>query len=237
MSQPRILIPIPIQDAERRRYTLGKNYVHSLIAAGGVPVLTPTALDEATIYEFFRAADAVMLTGGDDVDPALYGEEKHEKTGGIDPDRDRVETALTRWAVAENKPLLGICRGIQVMNVALGGSLIQDIPSQAPSELTHAGHWHGAARDQVLHTVRCDADSRAALLLGAEVGVNSFHHQSINRVGDAYVVTGRSTDGIVEAIEIPSQRFCLGVQWHPEEMAAGREDMLSLFRALVQAAQ
>jgi putative glutamine amidotransferase len=89
----------------------------------------------------------------------------------------------------------------------------------------------------VLHTVRCDADSRAALLLGAEVGVNSFHHQSINRVGDAYVVTGRSTDGIVEAIEIPSQRFCLGVQWHPEEMAAGREDMLSLFRALVQAAQ
>lgn len=235
MSHPRILTPIPIQDAERRRYTLGKNYVHSLIAVGGVPLLAPTALDEATLYALFTEADAVMLTGGDDVDPALFGEEKHEKTGGIDAERDRAETALMRWCVAENKPVLGICRGIQVMNVALGGSLIQDIPSQAPSELTHAGHWTGAARDQVLHTVTCEAGTRAAALFGRQVGVNSFHHQSIRRLGDGFVVTGRATDGIVEAVEIPSQRFCLGVQWHPEEMAAGRDDMRSLFRALVNA--
>lgn len=237
MAQPRILIPIPIQDAERRRYTLGKNYIHSVIAAGGVPILVPTALDDATVHELFLTADAVMLTGGDDVDPALFGEEKHEKTGGVDADRDRVEMALTRWAVDADTPLLGICRGIQVMNVALGGSLIQDIPSQAPSELTHPGHWHSALRDQVLHTVVCDAGTRAAALLGRDVGVNSFHHQSINRVGDRFVVTGRAPDGIVEAIEIPTQRFCLGVQWHPEEMAAGRADMLDIFRALVHSAQ
>ena len=237
MSQPRILIPIPIQDAERRRYTLGKNYVHSLIAAGGVPLLIPTALDDVTTYELFRAADGVMLTGGDDVDPALFGEDKHEKTGGIDPDRDRVEMALTRWAIAENKPLLGICRGVQVMNVSLGGSLIQDIPSQSPSELTHPGHWYSAPRDQVLHTVRCDAGSHIAALLGAEVGVNSFHHQSIRRVATGFVATAYASDGIVEAIEAPDQRFCVGVQWHPEEMAAGRADMQNLFRMLVDVAR
>jgi putative glutamine amidotransferase len=235
MAQPRILIPIPIQDAERRRYTLGKNYVHSIIAAGGVPLLVPTALDDATLHELFTAADGVMLTGGDDVNPALFGEEVHEKTGGIDHDRDRAEMALMRWCAAADKPVFGICRGIQVMNVALGGSLIQDVPSQAPSELTHPGHWNGAARDQVLHTVTCDEGTRAAALLGRDVGVNSFHHQSIKRLGDGLVVTGRAPDGIVEAVEIPAQRFCLGVQWHPEEMAAGRADMLGIFRAFVAA--
>jgi putative glutamine amidotransferase len=236
MSKPRILIPIPIQDNERRRYTLGKNYVHSVIASGGAPLLVPTALDDGTLRELYLAADGVLLTGGDDVDPALFDEEKHEKTGGIDADRDRMEIALTRWAAAENKPLLGICRGVQVMNVALGGSLIQDIPSQSPSELTHPGHWYSAARDQVLHNVCCDANTRLAGIIGfGDVGVNSFHHQSLKRVAEPFVVTARAPDGIVEAVEIPGNTFCVGVQWHPEEMAAGRPDMMRLFEGLVSA--
>jgi len=131
--------------------------------------------------------------------------------------------------------VFGICRGVQLMNVALGGSLIQDIPSQAPSALTHHGRWNGAARDQVLHTVTCEDGTRSAALFGREVGVNSFHHQSIKRLAEGFVVTGCSTDGIIEAIEIPSQRFCLGLQWHPEEMAEGRADMLGVFRAFVTA--
>jgi putative glutamine amidotransferase len=160
------------------------------------------------------------------------------QTAGIDADRDRIEIALTRWAVADDKALFAICRGIQVVNVALGGSLIQDIPSQFETDLIHAGSSINAARDQVLHAVRSDADSILASIIGSdEVGVNSFHHQSIKALAPALTVTALSPDEIVEAVEHPGKRFFLGVQWHPEEMAAGRADMQALFGALVQASR
>ncbi len=235
-KQPKILIPIPIQDDERRRFQMGKNYVLSVIASGGVPILAPTVLNSATMRDLYAAADGVLLTGGDDVDPALFGESVHPTTAGIDADRDRVELELTRWAVADNKPLLGICRGIQAMNVALGGTLVQDIPSQVETQLIHAGHWHNAARDQVLHTVCSLANTRLAGIIGfGDVGVNSFHHQSIKKAADDFVVTATSNDGVIEAVEIPAHQFCLGVQWHPEEMASSRPDMMRLFEALVTA--
>jgi putative glutamine amidotransferase len=235
MSQPRILIPIPIQDDERRRFTMGKNYIGSVIASGGVPVLVPTALDSATVRELYDAADGVLLTGGADVDPALFGETQHPSTEGIDADRDRVEIDVTRWALADDKPLFAICRGIQVVNVALGGSLIQDIPSQFETDLVHAGSSIKAARDQVLHSVRSAPGSKLEAIIGAgEVGVNSFHHQSVKALAPGLALTALSPDEIVEAVEHPGKRFFLGVQWHPEEMAAGRSDMMALFEALVR---
>ena len=236
MSKPVILVPIPVQDAEQRRYQLGKHYVNSLIACGAIPVLAPVLLDDASLRGLYERADGVLLTGGDDVDPALFGEAPHAKTSGIDADRDRAESALTRWAVADDKPMLGICRGIQVMNVALGGSLIQDIPSQAPSDLVHPGHWVGARRDEVHHTVCIEANTRLAGIVGfGDVGVNSFHHQSIKRAAQPFRITARAPDGIVEAVEIAGHAFCVGVQWHPEEMAANRADMMRLFQALTDA--
>jgi putative glutamine amidotransferase len=233
---PRILVPIPVQDAERRRFTLGKNYVRSLIACGAVPVLLPTALDHAAWRDMYAQADGVLLSGGGDVEPGVFGEDRHPATDDINPERDDIEIALARWALEDDKPVFAICRGIQVVNVALGGSLIQDIPSQRGQSIEHRGSAIGAARDQVLHEVCIDPGTRIAGVFGqGNVGVNSFHHQAIKVLGDGLIITSRAPDGIIESVEAPGKRYYLGVQWHPEEMTEGRDDMLSLFQSFVDA--
>jgi putative glutamine amidotransferase len=233
---PRILIPIPVQDAEKRRYTLGKNYVHSLIACGAAPILLPTSLDRDTWRALYSEADGVLLTGGGDVEPDVFEEEKHPATDDINPERDDIEIALARWALADDKPMFAICRGIQVVNVALGGSLIQDIPTQYGQRIEHRGSVIGAARDHVLHEVCIEPGARITEVFGpGNVGVNSFHHQAIKALGDGLIVTSRAPDGIIESVEMPDRRYYLGVQWHPEEMTAGRADMLALFQAFVDA--
>jgi len=238
MSKPRILIPTPIQDADKLRFTMRTTYIRSVIAGGGVPILVPVSLDAATLRELYDACDGVLLTGGDDVDPARFDEVRHEKTAGIDPLRDEAEILMTRWAAEDDKPLFAICRGIQVMNVALGGSLVQDIPSQCVNPLSHDGNYYGPSRDGIHHTIAVVPDSRLASILGAgDVGTNSFHHQAIGRVADGLVVTAHSGDGVIEAVEMPGRRFLLGVQWHPEEMTLERDDMLRLFRDFAAAAQ
>jgi putative glutamine amidotransferase len=235
-ARPRILIPTPIQDAERRRYTLGKNYVRSLIACGAVPILLPTSLDLDAWRELYAGADGVMLSGGGDVDPDLFSQARHPATGDVDAERDRVEIALSRWALEDDKPLFAICRGIQVMNVALGGSLIQDIPTLHGAQIEHRGSAIGAAREQVLHDVCIEPGSRIAEVFGpGDVGVNSFHHQALQAVGDQLIVTSRARDGIIESVECRDRHYYLGVQWHPEEMTAGRSDMHALFASFVEA--
>lgn len=211
--------------------------MRSIIEAGGVPLLAPVTLDPRSLRELYETAGAVMLAGGGDVDPAAYGESRHARTDRVDLDRDGAEFLLTRWAVSDDKPLLGICRGIQAMNVALGGSLLQDIPDQWPGAGRHNGHYEGAQRDEVLHAVRVQPGSRvSAMLAGLDVGTNSFHHQALMRVADGLIVTSRAPDGIIESVEWPGRRFVVGVQWHPEEMSAGRADMMALFTGLVRAA-
>jgi putative glutamine amidotransferase len=234
MSKPRILIPTPIQDKDKLRFTMRATYVNSVIAAGGVPLCVPTALDEQSLRAIYDTCQGVLLTGGDDVDPATFGEPKHEKTGGIDLQRDAAEFLLTRWAVEDDKPTFAICRGIQAMNVALGGSLIQDIPSQWKNAQNHDGNYYGPSRDDIHHTVCVEPGTKLAEMLGAgDVGTNSFHHQALKRVADGLMVTARSKDGVIEAVEMPNKRFLVGVQWHPEEMAATRENMMQLFRHFV----
>lgn len=236
LVKPRILIPTPIQDQERRRYALGKNYVRSLIACGAVPILLPTSLDLAEWRELYAGADGVLLSGGGDVDPRSFGEEKHAATGDVDAERDQVEIALAQWALEDDRPLFAICRGVQVMNVALGGTLIQDIPSQHDTRIEHRGHAVGAAREQVLHEVCIEPGSRIAEVFGpGNVGVNSFHHQALKAVGEGLIVTSRAPDGIVESVERRDRRYYLGVQWHPEEMTADRDDMHALFASFVAA--
>jgi len=231
-----ILIPTPVQDEQRRSFSMGKSYISSLIAAGGVPLMVPVTLDQREYRALYEMADGVLLAGGGDVDPVEYGEPKHEKTDRIDRDRDCAEIVVSRWAVADDKPLFGICRGIQSLNVALGGTLVQDIPSEWQSPVSHNGHYEKAAREQVLHTVSIDAGSRVEQMVeGREVGVNSFHHQAVKRLADGFVITSRAPDGVIEAMEMPGRRFMVAVQWHPEEMSAARADMLNLFVSFVNA--
>ena len=240
MEKPIIVVPIPVQDAEKRRFTLGKNYVRSLVECGAVPILLPTSIDTASLRAMYEQADGVLLTGGGDAAPTLYGEEKHPTTDDIDIERDQMEMTLARWALEDDKATFAICRGIQVMNVALGGTLIQDIPDQwsthANITIEHRGHKIGAARDQILHEVCIEPNTRLAKILGAgNVSVNSFHHQALKRVADDLVVTSHAPDGIIESVEVPDKHWYVGVQWHPEEMTAGRADMMALFKSFVDA--
>jgi putative glutamine amidotransferase len=183
--------------------------------------------------------DGLVLTGGGDVDPVLYGEPRHETVDDAEPGRDEFEIDLAMRAVAADLPLLAICRGAQVLNVAAGGSLVQDIPSAIPSALTHSV---GQPADGVAHDVTVAIGSHLHEALGPAVDatatcrVNSRHHQSIGRLGAGLVATAAAPDGVVEAIESPDARFCVGVQWHPENFwRTGEFDRL--FESFVAAAR
>ena len=180
----------------------------------------------------------LMLLGGHDVDPALYGEEPHEKTEGVSASRDAYEIALVKAAIARDLPIFAICRGIQLLNVALGGSLVQDIPTQV---LQHLDHRPGGEPAMIGHYIDVTPGTRLAELVEAELerdgycAVNSRHHQALRKVGDGLRVTASSVDGVIEAVERPASRFCVAVQWHPESFwASGR--FQGLFRGFLAAA-
>jgi putative glutamine amidotransferase len=220
----------------RPTFALGRQYVGAVQAAGGLPVVIPPTLDEDELHELFARLDGLLLPGGGDIDPANFHEPMHPATKEISADRDHAELALARWALAKDKPVLAICRGIQVMNVSAGGTLVQDIPSQIPNALPHR-YSGDTPRDFIAHTVRVDAGTRLASILGTtEIATNSWHHQSCKEPGRGIVYTAWSPDGVVEAAEMLGHRFAVAVQWHPEEMFHNRADMLALFRALVEAA-
>ena len=206
------------------------DYVESVKRAGGEPVVLANDDDPAAVLD---RVDGVLLTGGLDVDPRLYDEAPHPTTEAA-PERDRFEIPLARAAIARDVPLLAICRGIQVLNVAAGGSLIQDIPSAIQSKLNHSVD---TPKDHLAHNVRVVHGTVLADLLETEQRtVNSRHHQAVGVVANDFVVSAESADGIVEAIEKPDATFCLGVQWHPENFWKTGE-FANLFESFVQAAR
>jgi putative glutamine amidotransferase len=210
------------------------DYIESVKRAGGEPVVLEPADDPRQSLD---RVDGVLLSGGPDVDPSLYGEAPHPSTV-VDRERDKFEVPLSREAVARNVPLFAICRGVQVLNVAAGGTLVQDIPSAIESELDHSIQQpkHAPA-----HAVQVTPDTRLASALGPSrqldtCSVNSRHHQAVARVAPSFVVSAVSPDGIIEAIERPESQFCVGVQWHPENFwRTGEFD--GLFQAFVKAAK
>lgn len=227
----------PFGPLARYTYDLGENYIRAVQAAGGLPVAIPPLLKEDELRELFARLDGLLLSGGGDIDPAIFNQTRHRFTSGISDERDRTELALTRWALEENKPVLAICRGIQVVNVATGGTLIQDIPAQVSKAVCHR-YSDDTPRDFIAHTVRVEAGGRLASILGAtEIPVNSWHHQSCDAPGRGIVYTAWSPDGVVEGAEAPDRHFAVCVQWHPEEMFHNRADMFALFRALVEASE
>jgi putative glutamine amidotransferase len=200
-------------------------YVRAVEAAGGRPLLVPPSADG--VEETLDALDGLIFSGGADLDPASYGAEAHPETNGVRPDRDGAELALLEGALARNMPVLAVCRGSQVLNVARGGDLVQHLPEV----VGHEGHKHtpGVFAD---HDVDVLPGTRLHEVVGEHAPVKSHHHQGYGRLGEGLREAARASDGTVEAIEDPSRRFALGVLWHPEE----GEDA-GLFRALVEEAQ
>lgn len=210
-------------------------YHESVLAAGGLPVLIPQSLDDDQLNALFGRLDAVLLPGGGDINPARYGHDPHPKTALIDNIRDDFELRLTRRAIDANKPILAICRGHQMMNVALGGTLWQHVETDLPDSKPHDYYSLGSEWTHLTHTVRIAPDSRLASLLGKQaIRTNSFHHQAIQTLGDGLQVTAVSEDETIEAVELPGHRFAVGVQWHPEHLTALVPEMQGLFRGLVE---
>lgn len=218
-------------EGERERAFAYLTYVESLRRAGAIPVLIPPQPEN--IADLVETLDGILLAGGDDCDPSLYGEDVHTNAAVMDPRRQSNEVELARIARERGLPTLGICLGVQVMNVAAGGSLVQDIDSQLETEIQHASVPEDRARHDVMVA---EGTKLADILPELELNVNSTHHQAIQRIGDGLRVTAHAPDGIVEGVEDPRLPFYLGVQWHPEDMA-GEPSASSLFAAFVEAAR
>lgn len=218
---------------------MNQRYYEAVAAAGGAPVLIPLLEDTDVLRATYEACDGILIPGGVDMDPATYGEAPHEKLGRIDPARDRVELQLTRWAIEDRKPLLGLCRGLQVINVATGGTLFQDIETQLVGAIRHDYFpTYGFEREQISHDVAILASSRLRSLVDLDqLPVNSMHHQGVKRLGAGLVACAHSSDGLIEAAESTNGHWMVGVQWHPEVFDSHDPRTRELFRAFVDAAR
>jgi putative glutamine amidotransferase len=226
----RAVIGITLGDGDRPGYhTMRADYVRSVARSGAVPLVLPPLPAEAANTVLDRL-DGLLLSGGIDVDPALYGRPRHPKLGRVDRERDDFELALTRDALRRDLPILAICRGQQVLNVATGGTLIQDIPSELEGAVTHAAPGKRTRRS---HPVEVVAGSKLHEILGpGPLTVNSFHHQAIDDLGAGLTISGRCPeDGVIEAVEMKDRCFVLGVQWHPESFWKEAVSFQSLFDA------
>lgn len=200
------------------RYGINQSYVRALVNAGCAPVLIPLLDDASRLRAIYERLDGIVFPGGADVAPHEYGEEPIGNLNVVEPQRDHMELTLARWAFADDLPALGICRGQQVLNVALGGTLWQDLRHQGATSVEHSDA-DGRARTAMIHRVRLDPDARLAQLIDeTEIRVNSLHHQAVKSVAPTLRVTGLSDDDVIEALESPERRFLIAVQWHPEEI-------------------
>ncbi len=210
---------------------LDADYFDAVEAAGGIPLALPPCRSDETLAEMLRAVEGVVISGGPDMPPERYGHPPHPKTTPVHARRDDFDFRALRMLIALGKPALMICYGAQLLNVYFGGTLVQDIPSERPVEETHQ-----RPRPRAMHSVRIEPNSKLAAILGAgDIEANSSHHQCVDRLGTGLRVSARSPAGIIEAVESDDERFLIGVQWHPEELA-DRPEHLAIFRALVRRA-
>ncbi len=220
-------------------WIMGHRYVEALRAVGAIPWLIPLMPhDPETMHDIFERLDGVFLTGGVDVDPSRYGEAKHPKCGATDPDRDAIEIWLLQHALKTKKPLLAVCRGIQILNVALGGTLYQDVASQVPAAMKH-DHFptlEQPSRTYLAHEIAVKAGTRLGSILGESVvPVNSMHHQAIKDLAPNLVPSAFAPDGIIEGVESATGQYLMAVQWHPEELAETQPGMKRLFTSFAEA--
>jgi putative glutamine amidotransferase len=214
---------------------INQAYTKSVADSGGLPLLIPLDLKQDDLDALLSRLDGIIFTGGYDIDPQRYGNPQHAKVERVDAERDRMEIYLVQAVISAGKPFLGICRGIQVVNVALGGTLYEDLPEQHPGDVRHDNH--DLPRDHLAHLVNVERNSRLAEILGStQTLVNSLHHQGIRVLAKKLIPTAHSPDGLVEAVELPGHPFGLAVQWHPEELQE-QVPMRKLFYEFIQSCQ
>ena len=224
-----------------------RTYTDAVIRAGGAPFVVPLTDDETVLRRLYEQCDGLLLPGGNDLDPATYSRPSssnkvnpstHPQLTIISPRRDRQEIQLLKWALQDDKPVLGICRGMQLINVALDGSLLADINVDLPSANNHEANIRKKDFHQPAHRLRLTAGSQLAAVLGTDtIDTNSLHHQAVHKLGRGLVAAAHAEDGVIEAIELPGKRFVIGVQSHPEALEAETEPLWrQLFQAFVTAA-
>jgi putative glutamine amidotransferase len=230
-----ICMELKIPDAPERS-AQKQSYIDAIVRAGGAPLLIPLLSQTDLLSAIYARCDGLLLPGGGDVAPALFHEERLAHLVSVSDTRDFMELTLARWAVGEDspKPVLAICRGIQLLNVALGGTLYQDL--SLLRQPTDGHNQTGEPRTQRAHRVDIVSPSRLSEILGQEpIQVNSFHHQAIKERASRLTLTARAPDGVVEAVEVQGHPFAIGVQWHPEDLAAEDAGQQRLFDAFVAA--
>ncbi|MEG6584906.1 gamma-glutamyl-gamma-aminobutyrate hydrolase family protein [Dendrosporobacter sp. 1207_IL3150] len=215
------------------RSCVNVEYIEAVVAAGGTPVVLPVVSNPDVISVQAQILDGLLVTGGYDVHPLLYGEEPFDKLEFIDPDRDNHEIELVKITHALKKPIFGICRGIQLINVAFGGTLYQDL-SQSPG--SYIKHMQKSRREVAGHSIEVVKGSKLYEVFGEFVITNSFHHQSVKDVADGFIVSALSKDGIIEGIEKKGDCYLVAVQWHPEDMIYRYPVMLGLFQRFIEEA-
>lgn len=218
-----------------QRFAMSRPYLTALESVGAAAVLFPLDISRETMRTLFDTVDAIFLAGGGDMNPHCYRADAYQKTEGIDDLRDSAELIYAQWALDENKPLLGVCRGVQALNVAAGGTLMQDITDMHPDSIRHQ-YFPEFPREYVAHPVETIPGSRLEGILGRDAHVNSFHHQAVLQLAEGFQVAAIAPDGVIEAIEHPTNTFALGVQWHPESLIDKDHSMLDLFKAFVSVA-
>ena len=217
------------------RHLINTSYVRAVIAAGGTPLLIPADEHPERAEEYMPLLHGLLVPGGEDVTPALYGEDPVPQVTYVNEDKDRTEMALACLAAERGIPIFGICRGMQLLNVCFGGTLYQDLPSQHPGALGHAQDM--AIRSQLTHRVKLESGSLLERLLGEEpLSVNSYHHQAVRTTAPGFTVTATAADGVVEGVEAPGRNL-YAVQWHPEDLVERHPRFRPLFRHLVEQAE
>lgn len=225
------------QDDPIEVYGLMPSYVQAVLSAGGLPVLLPLALSDEDLQDLLLRLDGILLPGGGDMEPSCYGGRAGDPlVRGVDTLRDQFELILIRHALKTEKPLLAICRGLQVFNVAMGGSLWEDVHSQMPGAMRH-DYFDNGQRDHLAHDVAVSPNSLLNNILGVRsIRVNSMHHQGIRTLASDLKASAVAPDNLIEAVEVEGHPFALGVQWHPENLLEAEPRMNLLFRRFVQAA-
>jgi len=215
-------------------YGAKQAYIQAILRPGELPLVVAPDLPAEDLQALIRLGDGFLLCGGGDVEPFRYGGQRYARLAGLEPQRDDFELHLLPLILEADKPLLAICRGVQVLNVALGGTLICDIASELPQAGKH-DYFPGFKRDRVVHDVNIQPKALLAEVLGVnKVGTNSLHHQALGKVGEGLLVSARANDKVIEGVEMPSKHFVMGLQWHPECMPES-ELMRHLFEAFIAA--
>ena len=233
--RPIIGITCTTTGSDKGSHGIGADYINAVEHAGGTPILLPLIQSDSCIADFLSLADGLLLSGGVDVDPFLYGEESQPKMGAINVDKDRVEMCLTPKALQMDLPVLAICRGIQILNVASGGTLYQDL-SMSPDPVLK--HRQDAPRWYATHAIHVEEGTRLMNILGhSTIRVNTFHHQAVKDIAPGFVVSAVAGDGIIEGIESVRHTFAVGVQCHPEGMWKKNPAIANLFAVFTEAAK